>query len=142
MKLINIITHPVLVIISFCLILISGEHFGGFFLLYILMAIPHGGIHAILALVGTGLILFSYAKYKRESKLFIDILLNILGVFCLYASLLVFFYNSWDYNEGTFQQSVPLSSLALFGIVSLGFLLNSITRFAKIKPNGPTGLLT
>lgn len=142
MKLINILTHPVLVIISFCLILVSGEHFGGFYLLYILMAIPHGGIHAVLALIGSGLVLFSYAKYNRQSKVFIELLLNILGVFGLYASLWLFFYNSWDYNDGTFRQTVPLISFALFGAVSLGFLIGGIARFANAKPNGSTGLQT
>lgn len=136
MKLINIITHPVLVIIAFCVILVSGEHFGGFYLMYLLMALPHGGIHAVLALLGTGLILFSYAKYKRESQFFFEVVLNILGVFSLYTSLWLFFYNSWDYNNGTFDQSVPIMSIVLFGLVSLGFLAQSITRFARAKPNG------
>lgn len=142
MKLINIITHPVLMITSFSLILISGEHFGGFYLMYLLMAIPHGGVHAVLALLGAGLVLFSYGKYKRQSRFFIEPLLNILGAFGLYASLWLFFYNSWEYNNGTFRQTVPLVSLALFGAVSLGFLVNSIARFAGAKPNGSAGLLT
>lgn len=136
MKLINIVTHPVLVIISFCIILISGEHFGGLYLLYILMAIPHGGIHAVLALVGSGLVLFSYARYNRRSTAFTELVLNIVGIFTLYGSLWLFFYNSWNYNEGTFRQTMPLVSLALFGIVSLTSMLNSIARFGKTKPNG------
>ncbi len=142
MKLINIITHPVLVLVSFCVILISGEHFGGFYLLYIMMALPHGGIHAVLALIGAGLVLFSYAKYKRGSKFFIDLLLNIVGVFALYGSLLLFFWNSWEYNDQTFQQGLPLFTIILFVVLSLSCLIYSIAQFARTKPNGSVGLLT
>lgn len=140
MKIINILTHPVLVISLFCLVLISGESFGGFYLLYILMALPHGGIHAVLALAGMVFILFSFAKYKRQSKFFIDPLLNILGVFSLYLSLFLFFKNSWSYNDQTFEQTVPIITYILFGISSLGFLVNSMIRFARIRPDKSAGL--
>ncbi|MEP7375292.1 MAG: hypothetical protein ABI675_17965 [Chitinophagaceae bacterium] len=135
MKVIYILTHPVLVLSLFCTIMINGESFGGPYLLYVLMAIPHGGIHAILALTGAGIILFGYGKYHRQSKFIIDPLLNIIGTFSLYLSLLFFFYRSWDYNEGTFAQTVPLLSIALFGAASFGSLIWSVTRFAKTKPN-------
>ena len=39
MKKIKIITHPVTLILCFFLILISGEHLGGFYLLYILLGL-------------------------------------------------------------------------------------------------------
>lgn len=134
MNWINIVTHPILVLILFCGILISGEHFGGFYLIYILMALPYGGNHAILALSGVALVLFSYVKYKRQSKFFFDPLLNILGVFSLFLSLLVFFYNTWNYNDGTFRQTTPIISLTLFCIISLGFLVRSVIAYAKSKP--------
>jgi hypothetical protein len=38
MKAYQIITHPYTLIASFCLILISGQHWGGFYLLYLLLA--------------------------------------------------------------------------------------------------------
>lgn len=142
MKTINILTHPVLVLSLFCLTLISGESFGGFYLVYILMALPHGGIHAVFALIGAGLILFSYGRYKRQSKYFIDPLLNILGVFSLYASLFVFFINSWSYNDQTFEQTVPVISFALFGVISLGFLIYSVMRFARPKSDKLMSLLS
>lgn len=135
MKLLTILTHPVLVICSFLLILISGQHFGGFYLLYLLMALPHGGFHAILALIGIGLLLLSYAKYNRENKFLIEPLLNVTGVVCLFFSLNIFFFRSNSYNDGSFHQAIPLLTLILFLVLSLGFLSYSIFRFAKFKPD-------
>lgn len=142
MKTINILTHPVLVVSLFCLTLISGQSFGGFYLLYILMALPHAGIHAIFAIIGIGFILFSYGKFKRQSKFFIDPLLNMLGVFSLYASLILFFINSWSYNDQTFEQVLPVISFILFGISSLGLVIYSIARFARPKSDKSIGILT
>lgn len=135
MKLLTILTHPVLVICSFLLIMISGQHFGGFYMLYLLMALPHGGIHAILALLGMGLLLLAYAKYNRENKFLIEPLLNVLGVGCLFFSLNIFFIRSKGYNNETFNQAVPLISLGLFLLLSLGFLFYSVFRYAKAKPD-------
>lgn len=50
MKMIKLFTHPVVIIIAFLLILINGEHLGGFYLLYILLGLPHGAVHSLLAI--------------------------------------------------------------------------------------------
>ena len=52
MKMIKLFTHPVVIIIAFLLILISGEHLGGFYLLYILLGLSHGAVHSLLAIDG------------------------------------------------------------------------------------------
>ena len=80
MKTFNILTHPLLLITSFLFILISGEHLGGFYLMYILIALPHGGIHSLLALTGIVLLVCSYSKYKSTNKIFLIPTLDILGV--------------------------------------------------------------
>src|SRR5690606_13686161 len=131
MKFIKILTSPILVVILFSLILVSGEHFGGFYIMYLLMAIPHGGLHAIFAMVGIGLVLFSYRRYRGQAQFIIEPILNIIGIFLLYASLLFFFYRSWEYNDQTFEQGVPVTSLILFGVVSIAFLIQSVTSFAQ-----------
>ena len=121
MKLINIITHPVLVIIAFSVILVSGEHFGGLYLMYLLMALPHGGIHEVLALLGTGLILFSYAKYKRESQFFFKMVLNILGVFSLYTSLWLFSITVGIIIMAPSIKACPSSASCYSALSRLGF---------------------
>ena len=140
MKWLNILTHPVLVLTFFCLILINGENIGGFYLLYILLALPHAGAHALLALAGVALLLFSYGKYKGASKYLIEPLLNVVGVFLLYLSLWLFFFKTWEYNDGTFRQVIPVASILLFVLISLSFLFRSIGRFAKSEPSNPNML--
>lgn len=129
MKTIKIITHPVVLISSFLFILISGEHFGGFYLLYLLMALPHGSIHSLLAVTGIGLLVASYIKFRRENKFVVEAIINILGAACLILSLFVFFYNdSSGYNRGTFEQWVPQMTLLLFGLLIIAFALYNIVR--------------
>lgn len=132
MKTFNILTHPVLLIASFLFILISGEHLGGFYLMYLLLALPHGGIHALLGLLGIALLVFSYVKYKRANKGFVEPVFNILGVCCMVLSLFFFFYrDKQGYNDGTFEQLVPQITLILFAVLSLLFIIKNIVRSPK-----------
>ncbi len=136
MKTFNIITHPLLLIASFLFILISGEHLGGFYLMYILIALPHGGIHALLALTGIVLLVFSYSIYKRANKIFLVPTLDILGVCCLVFSLFFFFHrDKRGYNDGTFEQLVPQITLVLFSLLSLLFIIKNVARISKKSPD-------
>ena len=127
MKALKYLTHPTVLIISFLLILISGEHFGGFYLLYILLALPHGGIHGILATLGLIILIYSNYKYKRQFSFLIEPILNITGAILLILSLALFFNNDIEhYNYGTFFQIIPIITLALFGLLSVGFLVNNV----------------
>ena len=127
MKALKYLTHPTVLIISFLLILISGEQFGGFYLLYILLALPHGGIHGILATLGLIILIYSNYKYKRQFSFLIEPILNITGAILLILSLALFFNNDIEhYNYGTFFQIIPIITLALFGLLSVGFLVNNV----------------
>ena len=46
-------------ITSFLLIIISGEHLGGFYALYLLLALFYGGIHSLLGLSGIVLLIIA-----------------------------------------------------------------------------------
>jgi len=131
----NIITHPYIVIISFFIIMISGQHLGGFYLLYLLLALPHGGVHSLLALFGIVLLLISYNKYKRKKIYLIESIINMVAIILLILSLFSFFYNDKEhYNFGTFYQIVPQITLVIFSIVALTFLLdNVLVRNKKFK---------
>ena len=134
MKAIKIITHPYILIISFFMIMVSGKHMGGFYLLYLLSALPYWGIHALLAFLGTVLLVFSYYKYQRRKAYHIESILNIAGTFLLLFSLVLFFYNDKEhYNYRTFYQVVPQISLVLFGLITLAFLYDNIISIVK-KP--------
>lgn len=129
MKAIKIITHPYLLIASFLCIIISGEHVGGFYAMYLLTALFHLGIHALLATAGIVLLAASHIMYKRQRKYLIETIMNIAGVLCLFLSLFFFFYNDVkQYNYGTFEQTVPQLTMILFGILSIGFIVSNFMK--------------
>jgi hypothetical protein len=129
MKAIKFLTNPYVLIISFLLIIISGESFGGFYLLYLFMALPYGGIHAVLAILGITLLLFSFHKYKRIGAYRIETILNLIGALLLVFSIVSFFYNDKDgYNDATFYQAIPLTTIVIFSILVLLFLVSNIFR--------------
>ena len=122
MKIIKIITHPLALIISFLLVIISGEHLGGFYLLYILLALPHGGIHSVLAVVGIIILLFNHYSLRDRLNLYTGIVLNFVGSLLLFLSLYYFFINDrHHYNYGTFYQTVPLITIVLFVLLLVSF---------------------
>ena len=129
MKFIQFITHPLFLITHFLLIIISGESFGGFYCFYLALALPYGGVHTILAMLGMCILIFSYAKYKNNFNYQIEPILNISGAVLLISSLFSFFYNDVDhYNYRTFYETVPLVILILFLLVELIFLIKNFIK--------------
>lgn len=134
MKVFEIIAHPLTLIVSFFFILISGEHFGGFYLLYLLLALPYGGLHALVAMSGIAVLIVAYLKFKRQNQYVIETIMNVLGAACLVVSLIVFFYHDQsNYNLGTFHQVIPKITLAVFGVLVIVFALYNILRTISRK---------
>lgn len=132
MKLIKLITHPYIIIISFFAILISGEHLGGFYLVYILLGLPYGAVHSLLALSGVMLMLISYYKFKRNRLYVVESISNIIGLILLILSLFLFFYNDKDhYNIATFYDTVPQITLSIFAMLSVAFLLYNLLGYQR-----------
>lgn len=132
MKAIKIITHPYTVIISFFAILISGQHLGGFYFLYVLLALPHGGIHSLLAFFGIFLLLVSYYRFEVDKTFLLGSVINLISVFLLLLSLFLFFYNDkGHYNYPTFYQTVPQITLVLFIIIAVCFLTENIVSIFR-----------
>jgi hypothetical protein len=128
MKALKIITHPYTLIISFLLIIISGEHLGGFYALYLLLALYYGGIHSLLGLSGIVLLIIARNLKGKAQNSFSNIL-NIGGAVFMILSLIVFFYLDKDgYNYGTFHQVVPIISLVLFSLIVLLFLGKNLVQ--------------
>ena len=132
MKALNIATHPVLLIVSFLFILISGEHLGGFYALYILLALPHAWLHSILGVSGILILVISF-KINRNRRIVSNNIINIIGAILQALSIVVFFYADKEgYNYGTFYQTVPIISLVLFGLLTLLFITkNLVQSFSK-----------
>ena len=129
MKIIHFITHPLFLIAYFLLLVISGESLSNFYCFYIVLALLHGGIHSMLAVLGIGILVFSYAKYKNNFNYKIEPILNIGGALLLLSSLFSFFYTDVDrYNYGTFYETVPLTILIVFILVELTFLIKNFMK--------------
>jgi hypothetical protein len=134
------ITNPITLIVSFLIILISGQQFGGFYLLYLFLGLSHGAAYAIAGILGTVLLILSSLLTKDGSKSRVNLLVNLPGVVLLWLSLLLFFYNDKrNYNASTFSQLIPQILLLFFLLVSISFFIanlhiilnNSKSNFSK-----------
>lgn len=130
MKLIKIIGHPVLVMSMFLLLLISGESFGGFYFIFLLLGLPHGVPHAILAFAGLIAMFIGYKIYRKHFNP-IKPLLYLIGNALMIFALVTFFEDSKGYTYSTFHQAVPLISFSLFGLCVLCNLLTSLMLFVN-----------
>jgi hypothetical protein len=132
MKLISIISHPVTLIISFLMIMISGKSIGGFYVLYFVLGLPYGQLYSIVALAGIMAILCAIYVKSRRSR--VKAIINLSGVMFLFCSVFLFFYNDKDgYNYGTFYQSVPIMSFLLFLMIAFCFLLRNLKDLNNVR---------
>lgn len=141
MKIIKILGSPVLVMILFLLIIIEGKRFGGIYLLYLLMSLPHGAPYAVIAVAGLLSLLIGYNISGNKRRLGKSVL-YLIGAALLILSLIIFFTKDpKGNNNATFEQAIPLFTLCLFGISLVCLLLNTIVRL-KNKNDGNTHGLT
>ena len=125
MKLFKILSHPYTLIISFLFILISGEHLGGFYALYILLGLTNGVIHSLLGFFGILLLLISYHIAVKHIG-FLQQVLNMIGVAMLFASVFYFFKNDVQrYNWGTFEEGLPMFTIVFTGFIAICFLIGN-----------------
>ncbi len=137
-KMVRILTHPILLILSFCFLIISGEAMGGFFLIYLLFGLPHGGLHSILGFAGIALLIIALYSSKHNHK---SEVLQITGALCFAGSLICFFTQPGaSYNYDTFYQTVPLSTIILFTVLLLFFVAVNIHRIIKLRSSPPRDL--
>ncbi|MEI6949856.1 hypothetical protein V9K67_21900 [Paraflavisolibacter sp. H34] len=129
--------HPRATIITFCLVMISGEAFGGPYLIYLLLALPHGGLYS---LVGVGGILCLYIGHKIQGtkKHWVKPVLQLSGILLTILSLFIFFaLDRRHYNYGTFEQTVPLVTLFLFGLSALCGIILAMQHLSGRKREQP-----
>ncbi|MGI8600106.1 MAG: hypothetical protein ACR2KB_12710 [Chitinophagaceae bacterium] len=127
MSIYKILSHPYTLIMSYFMMLIIGEHIGGIYLMYVLMALYYGGIHSLLAIAGTLIIFISHHRLKNKKYDLLGRVLNIVALFMLFFSVYYFFWNDpKNYNRGTFEQTIPLLTFILTGFLALCFLLDNL----------------
>lgn len=117
----KVIEHPLFIILLFSGIVISGEQMGGFYLLYILLGLPHFVIHSILGIIGIVCLLYSY--YNKKAKIYF---LHIIGACFMISSLIYFFLQTeGSYNYNTFHEILPLATLTVFGGCLIFFIYHN-----------------
>ncbi|HUC82473.1 MAG TPA: hypothetical protein VMR70_16320 [Flavisolibacter sp.] len=127
MKLFKILSHPYTLIFCFLFMLISGQHLGGFYALYILLGLYHGVLHSLLGFFGIAILFLSYHLLKKKKTM--QVILNVVGVILLFASVFFFFKNDKEhYNWGTFEQVVPMFTIVLTAFIGLCFLLGNFWK--------------
>jgi hypothetical protein len=52
MKVIQILGHPITLMMIFLIVLISGEAFGGPYIVYLVLGLPHGADYALTGVAG------------------------------------------------------------------------------------------
>lgn len=122
MKWIKYIGHPVLAMSVYLLLLIEGAHFGGFFLLYLLMSLSVGSLYAIIAFVGLLLLFIGYKVYRKNLHP-IKPILYVSGLVFMITALFIFFEKKERLE--TFELAIPTLTFIIFGIVSICFLINT-----------------
>lgn len=129
MKLFKIITHPVLLTISFCFIVISGEKLSWFYGLIVLIGLALLSLHSILGTLGM-LVLLILPSASLSSKIKHSIYL--LGACLLILSLVAFFVNDTaHYNWGTFDDATSRFTLTLFGVLWILFTTKHLISLSK-----------
>lgn len=122
MKIIRWIGHPVIIIILYLLLIIEGDQFGGFFVLYLLLSLPHGATYAIIATVGIIGLVYAFNIHSGRHS-FQRLFLYVFSYLLMILALILFFSkgNKWE----TFAPGVPMTSFLLFAFCSLCFLIRS-----------------
>jgi len=132
MKAIKIIGHPVFLISIFLLFIIEGDHFGGFYLLFLLFALPHGALYAITAIAGIASLLGGYqTKNIKWRQIF-----YVAGLILMTISLFIFFNKSDKTGvDATFRDTIPLLSFMLLCLSATCFVarffINGIKTYSK-----------
>lgn len=124
MKFVQILSHPVIQIASFCIILISGPYFGAPYAFYLFHAVQQGHAFAVVGIIAILINLASAFIYRP--------ILQLTGTILMVISLVIYFTppngkNSYD----GFVQVVPLITMILFVIITVTVIQRNISRVIK-----------
>jgi hypothetical protein len=128
MKIVKWIGHPVILVIVYLLLVIEGDQFGGFFMLYLLLALPHLVLYALVAALGLFFMILAF-NLNRDKYLNRITVFYLIGYTSMIVSLVLFFAkgNKWE----TFELAIPRLSFILFGICSICFLINIFSSLGR-----------
>jgi hypothetical protein len=135
MKLLKILTHPWLLVPSFCFILISGEALAQFYAVHLVMSVQEGMMHGILGIAGIIIIIVGHLVFKNRNPK-IERITNLIGVGLMIGSLYIFFANDrQSYNANTFSEILPLATVLIFVALAFLFIVSNLGSIFQKKTN-------
>jgi predicted permease len=126
MKVIKWIGHPVVLICAYLLFITEGENFGGFYMVYLMLALPHGVPYAVLAALGIACVVLGF-NFNKNLIYWIKPLLYLIGLILMVSSLINFF--ATGDQSGTFQEKVPLATFVIVCVCFFCFFLSALSLF-------------
>jgi hypothetical protein len=112
-KLANILSHPIIQVISFSIILVGSPYFGGPYLYFLSGSLKEGYAFGIIGMAGIALTLISMVLKARGY-------MQVVGLLLMILSLSIFFFSSTWTNAAVTILNIPaLVTLLLFVLVSL-----------------------
>lgn len=135
MKILRIVGHPITVLCMFLLLLISGEGFGGFYLIYVLLGLTGLASHSVLAVAAIAFLVAGY-NIPKGNFLIAKPILYIVAVVIMNWALFTFFRDSKGYNDSTFEQGVPMTTFVLFGLCAFCNICLAVAAIVRISGKG------
>lgn len=128
MKIIRWIGHPVILICIYLLFITEGENFGGFYMIYLMLALPHGAAYAVLAALGIACVVVGF-NLPGKKRYWLKPTLYLSGLAFMISSLVNFF--STGDQSGTFEWGFPFITFIILCTCATFFLVYSLSLFYK-----------
>jgi len=113
------------------MIIIIGQKFSGFYIMYVFMALFELHIHAVWAFIAAIFLAVGHQMKENDKA---KGMISIAGSLLLMVSLITFFYNDKDhYNWDTFQETKSLVSLGIFGLLWTLFVFKNIIPIKRLN---------
>ncbi len=126
MKFMEVLSHPLLQVISFSIILVGSPYFGGPYIFFIYRALLEGYTFAIIGIVA---ILVTLVSLFLPAKGY----MQLGGLLLMIASLAVFFLSSQNFmNASTLRELIPLLTF-LFFIIVIAFVSRKIITLINLN---------
>jgi hypothetical protein len=124
MKLMQLLSHPVIQIISFCIIIVGSANFGGPYGFFLYHAVQEGYVYAIIGIAGIVITIASIIGKENA------ITIQFIGAALMVISLLVFFFSSEHFmNMYAFTDVLPLLTLFLFIAITALIVIKFLRRY-------------
>jgi len=122
----EVLSHPLLQVISFSIILVGSPYFGGPYIFFIYRALLEGYTFAIIGIVA---ILVTLVSLFLPAKGY----MQLGGLLLMIASLAVFFLSSQNFmNASTLRELIPLLTF-LFFIIVIAFVSRKIITLINLN---------